>query len=82
MKLLYRLKEKSKFTYGINFEEETFCLKKNAVGQLLASSLQLNFKGEIKCFKKRLNLDNGPQGKKSANGQICNIGVGRGVAGN
>ena len=53
---------------------------KKAVAQLLASSLQLNFKCEIKCLRiiKRLNLDNGPQGKKSANGQICNIGGGRG----
>ena len=50
------------------------------VRQLVACSLQLNFKGEIKCLRiiKRLNLDNGPQGKKSANGQICNIGGGRG----
>ena len=52
-----------------------FFKKKIAVKQLLACSLQLNFKDEIKCLriKKRLNSDNGSQGK-SANGQICNIG--------
>ena len=57
-----------------------FFKKKIAVRQLLDCSLQLNFKGEIKCLriKKCLNLDYGPQGKKSANGQICNIGVERG----
>ena len=40
-----------------------FPKKQIAVGQLLACSLQLNFKGEIKCLRiiKRLHLDYGPQ---------------------
>ena len=59
-------------------KNSVFPTKKIAVGQLLACSLQLNFKGKIKCLRivKRLNLDNCPQGKKSANGQIGNIGWG------
>ena len=56
-----------------------FPKKQIAVRQLLSCSLQLNFEGEIKCLRiiKRLNLDNGSQGKNSANGQICNIGRGK-----
>ena len=52
--------------------------KKIAVVQLLACSLQQNFKSEIECLRiiKCLNLDHGPLGKKSANGQFCNIGGG------
>ena len=55
-----------------------FQKKEIAVGQQLACSFHLNFKDEIKCLiiKKRR-----PQGKKSANGQISNIGVGKGGGG-
>ena len=65
-------------------KNSVFPTKKIAVGQLLACSLQLNFKGEIKCLRivKRLNLDNSPHGKKSANGQICKDLVGGGGGGN
>ena len=61
MKLLYRLKERRKFTYGIKFGKEKFSFSKKKIGvrQLVACSLQLNFKGEIESLRiiKRLNLD-------------------------
>ena len=46
---------------GIKFGKEKFSFSKKKIGvrQLVACSLQLNFKGEIKCLRiiKRLNLD-------------------------
>ena len=54
--------------------------KKNSGRAAACLFTSAELQGEIKCLRiiKRLNLDNGPQGKKSANGQICNIGGGRG----
>ena len=61
MKRLHRLKEKITFTYGIKVGKEKFSFTKKKIGvrQLTACSLQLNFKGEIKCLRiiKHLNLD-------------------------